>query len=162
MFPVLCVVIATYIVTTLFGYVVHRSLHQSWTGKLNHAHMTHHMKLYPPSDFYSEKYRDPGSDSTVKIFAIAAIPVVALPIILGILGILPLGLAILSVVEMLSIGWLHDYLHDAYHITNHPLTKFKLFKHWIDLHYLHHIKMQTNFGIFSFFWDRVFRTFWNI
>jgi sterol desaturase/sphingolipid hydroxylase (fatty acid hydroxylase superfamily) len=151
-----------FLITTLFGYVVHRSLHQSWTGKLNRAHMTHHLKLYPPSDFYSEKYRDPGGDNTVKIFAFAAVPIVAFPIILGVLGILPLGLTIISVVEMLFIGWLHDYLHDSFHILEHPLLRFRLFRHWIDLHYLHHVKMQTNFGIFSFIWDRVFRTFWNI
>jgi sterol desaturase/sphingolipid hydroxylase (fatty acid hydroxylase superfamily) len=153
--------VLTYLVVSLFGYVVHRSLHQSWTGKLNKAHMTHHLKLYPPSDFYSDKYRDPGGDNTAHIFALAALPIVAAPFILWLCGVLSLCLTLFIVVEMLFIGWLHDYLHDAFHITNHPLTKFKLFSRWIDLHYLHHIKMQTNFGIFSFHWDRLFRTFWD-
>lgn len=161
MLSIICAIVVTYIGTTLFGYVVHRSLHQSWTGKLNRSHMTHHLKLYPPSDFYSEKYREAGTDSTVKIFAAAAVPVVALPIVLWAFGVLSLGVMTLVIVEMLVIGWLHDHLHDAFHITNHPLTKFKLFNHWIDLHYLHHIKMQRNFGIFSFGWDRIFKTYWN-
>ena len=162
MFAVFLTILATFVFTTLFGYVVHRSLHQSWTGSLNRSHMIHHQKLYPPSDFYSEKYRDPGGDNTSRIFALAAIPVVALPIVLWLCGILSLGLAILVVAEMLLIGWLHDYLHDAFHITNHPLTKFKWFNRLIDLHYLHHIHMSSNIGIFSFWWDRLLGTFWDV
>lgn len=161
MLSVIFALLITYLITTIFGYVVHRSLHREWTGRFNRAHMTHHMKLYPPSDFYSEKYRDPGADNTVKIFAMAAVPLVVLPILLGILGILPLGITLLVIIEMLVVGWLHDYLHDAFHITNHPLRKFSLFQSWTYLHYLHHVDMNTNYGIFSFLIDKIVGTFKN-
>lgn len=161
MWAILITLVVVFLITTLFGYVVHRSLHQSWTGRLNRAHMTHHLKLYPPSDFYSKEYRDPGKDNTVRIFAAAALPLIALPIVLGVCGILSIGLTILVIIETLFIGWLHDYLHDSFHIINHRLNKYAIFKRWTQLHYLHHVDMKTNYGIFSFHWDRLFRTFWD-
>lgn len=160
----LSAMVVTYLVVTLFGFVVHRSLHQPWSGKLNKSHMTHHLKLYPPSDYLSDVYRDPGRDNTVKIFAFFAVPLVVLPILLAVFGVLSASLAIVIVVEMLFIGWLHDYIHDAFHIRNHLLTRLPIIKSvfakWSALHYSHHVDMQKNFGIFSFHWDRVFRTFW--
>jgi sterol desaturase/sphingolipid hydroxylase (fatty acid hydroxylase superfamily) len=166
MLAILLTALITFFVSTLFGYVVHRSLHQTWTGRLNRAHMTHHLKLYPPTDYLSDTYRYAGKDNTFRIFAIFAIPIVATPIVLGILGILPLALVITALLMMGLMTFLHDYLHDAFHIKNHFLTRIPgvrvIFSHWGDLHYLHHVDMQKNFGIFTFHWDRIFRTFWKV
>jgi sterol desaturase/sphingolipid hydroxylase (fatty acid hydroxylase superfamily) len=155
----------SFLVSSLFGYVVHRSLHQPWSGRLNKKHMTHHLSLYPPTDYLSDKYREPGKDNTVFVFAAFAVPVVATPIILGVLHILPLVLVITSIAVMAIMSFLHDYLHDAFHIRHHFLTKIpvfrQLFARWGRLHYLHHVNMQTNFGIFTFFLDKVFGTFWD-
>lgn len=161
MIMVLSTLLGAFVLVNLFGYVTHKSLHQSWTGRLNKAHMTHHLKLYPPTDFFSEEYRNPGRDNTVRIFAFAALPLIALPIILGICGILSVGLTILVLIEMLFIGWLHDYLHDAFHISNHWLNRFDTFKKWVKLHFQHHVNMSTNYGIFTFFLDKLFGTFSN-
>ncbi len=156
-------VLITYVIVTLFGFIVHWSLHQPWVGKLNDAHMTHHLTLYPPEDFVSEKYRSAGKDSTVWTFALASIPLVAFPIVLALLGILSWHLAITVVVVELSLGFLHDYVHNAFHIKDHwmgrvPVLK-DIFQVWVKLHYLHHVDMSKNYGIFTFHWDRVFRTF---
>ena len=157
-------ILIAFFVSSLFGYIAHWSLHQKWAGRLNVLHMTHHLKLYPPSDYLSSVYRDAGKDNTTKVFAMLSIPLVLTPIILGVLNILPLALVLITILVMAAMGFLHDYLHDAFHIKDHSLTKIKglrvLFGHWNHLHYLHHVDMQKNFGIFLFHWDHVFRTFW--
>jgi sterol desaturase/sphingolipid hydroxylase (fatty acid hydroxylase superfamily) len=164
MLAIIFTALVAFFVSSLFGYVVHRSLHQPWAGKLNQKHMTHHLTLYPATDYLSDKYRDAGGDNTVIIFSIAAIPVVAAPILLGVFGLLPLSLVITALVIMGLMGFLHSYLHDSFHIRNHFLTRIPgvrvIFAYWNHLHYLHHIDMQKNFGIFLFHWDHIFKTFW--
>lgn len=164
MIGILITAVIAFFVTSLFGYVVHRSLHQPWTGHLNKKHMTHHLVLYPPSDYVSDKYRNAGADNTVITFVFASIPMVGIPITLGIFGILPLPEVITALVVMIGLGLLHNYIHDAFHIENHFLGRLpglrNIFAYWNRLHYLHHVDMQKNFGIFLFHWDHVFRTFW--
>ena len=164
MFSILITALVAFFISSLFGYVVHRSLHQKWTGRLNRKHMTHHLTLYPPTDYLSDEYRQSGQDNTVRIFAVAALPLVATPIVLGVTGLLSLPLVITALVVMGIMGFLHDYIHDRFHIRNHFLTRVPgvrvIFQYWNRLHYLHHIDMQKNFGIFLFHWDHVFRTFW--
>lgn len=63
------------------------------------------------------------------------------------------------------MGFLHNYLHDSFHINRHWLyqnsfTK-NLFKRWSLLHLIHHQNMNYNYGIFLFHWDYVFRSFLN-
>lgn len=157
-------ILITYTVVSLFGYIMHWSLHQSWTGSANQSHMAHHLKLYPPADFSSEVYRHAGKDSTPRLFVIASLPLILTPIILGILGILPIYLVITVLVVEALLGFFNDYFHDNFHIKNHFLTRvpgFKvIFDKWVKLHRLHHVDMGTNYGIFAFHWDRVFGTFW--
>ena len=164
MLLILLTAIIVFFITSLFGYVVHRAIHQPWTGRLNQKHMMHHLNLYPPSDYQSDVYRSAGKDNTFTTFLLAATPLILAPIVLGIFGILPLSLVITTLVMMGIMSFLHDYLHDAFHIKNHILTKIpiikRIFKHWSYLHYLHHVDMQKNFGIFLFHWDRIFQTFW--
>lgn len=165
MLAILLTALITFFFSTLFGYVVHRSLHRPWTGVFNQRHMTHHLTLYPPSDYLSEKYRDAGKDNTVITFAIVSSPVVATPIVLGILGILPLSLVITAIAMMALVSFLHSYLHDTFHIRDHFFTRLPiiktLFARWVQLHYLHHVNMATNFGIFLFHWDHLFKSFWD-
>lgn len=154
----------TFFISSLFGYVVHYGLHQKWTGQFNNAHMTHHLRLYPPSDYVSDKYRNAGKDNTLFVFGAAAIPLVALPIILGVLHILSLALVITALTVMIMMSFLHSYLHDAFHIRNHWLLTVpiigKLFVRWVHIHWLHHVDMDTNYGIFLFHWDHIFKTYW--
>lgn len=164
MLAIFLTALVAFFVSSLFGYVVHRSLHQTWAGRLNQSHMAHHLTLYPATDYLSETYRSAGKNNTVKIFAIAAMPVVLTPILLGIFHILPLSLVITAIVVMALMSFLHDYLHDSFHIRDHFLTRVPglrvIFAYWNRLHYLHHVDMQKNFGIFLFHWDHIFKTFW--
>lgn len=150
--------VIVFLFTTLFGQIAHWSLHQKFMGSLNKSHMTHHLTLYPPSDYKSDTYRDPGKDSTVKIFALLSIPVVALPFVLFFFGKISLFLALFSLAEMLVLGYLHDKIHDSFHLNKTLWQYVPGYTGWAKLHYLHHVDMQKNFGIFTFFWDRVFKT----
>lgn len=160
----LVTIVIAFLATTLFGHVIHWSLHQKWTGRFNRSHMTHHLKLYPHTDFYSEKYREAGRDSTVLIFGVAALPLLIVPPLLGLFGILSWPLVITALVTELTLGFLHDYIHDAFHIEKHWMARAPvvrdIFGLWVSLHYLHHVDMSKNYGIFVFHWDRIFRTHW--
>jgi sterol desaturase/sphingolipid hydroxylase (fatty acid hydroxylase superfamily) len=161
---ILLTILIVYLIVSLFGYFVHKALHQSWTGRYNSSHMAHHLTLYPPEDYLSDEYRDAGKDDTFWTFAIISLPVVITPILLYLIGALSFTLSTISLIEMLFIGWLNSFLHNALHIRNHWMTKIpvvkNVFAYWNKLHYLHHVDMQKNYGIFSFAWDKVFRTFW--
>lgn len=150
--------ILVFFATTLFGHVTHWSLHQKFTGRLNKSHMTHHLILYPISNYMSNQYRDAGKDNTVRIFALASVPMLSIPILLLLFGKISLFIALWSMVEMIILGLLHDTIHDSFHLHKSIWKKFPGYKRWGKYHYLHHVDMQKNFGIFNFFWDRVFRT----
>lgn len=162
MFNVLLTIIITYFIVSTFGYIVHKSLHFSFTKRFNVSHMVHHLKMYPSGDYLSSKYRSAGKDDTFWTFALLSVPVVLTPIILGFLGI-PLLLVAISLFEMLFLGWLNNYLHTCFHIKNHWLSRFFLTKYyfnkWSRLHEIHHDDMYKNYGIFSFFLDRLFGTY---
>lgn len=165
MLSIFLTTVITFFIASLFGYVAHRSFHSKLTGRFHDAHMTHHIKLYPADNYISDKYRSAGKDNTVKFFGIVGLPLVIAPIVLGALHILPLSLVITALTVMAITSFLHSYLHDAFHIKNHWLYRVPLFRilfaHWVEIHWLHHIDMTKNFGVFVFHWDHLFRTFWS-
>lgn len=153
----------TFFVTTLFGHIVHWSLHQNWTGAVHQAHMTHHLRLYPAENYSSDKYRNAGKDSTPKFFLISSIPIILTPILLWYFGIILFYIMLTILITEIVIGFMHNYLHDAFHIKNHFLNRVPIicfwFKHLTALHYFHHVNMSKNYLIIFSFWDRVFKTF---
>ncbi len=155
-FASLYILVIGFLVMTLFGYLVHWLLHQTWSGRLNHAHMTHHLRLYPTSDYLSDTYREAGKDNTVIMFFYFAIPLILFPAVLYVVHIISLVSMILLFVEIFVVGKLHDYFHDSFHIRHHPLKKYAFFNTWTDIHFVHHLDMQKNFGIFFFGWDALF------
>ena len=165
MVAIIFTIIITYVVLSLFGHVAHWGLHQPWAGRFNNSHMMHHLKFYPPQDFISEEYRSAGKDSATRFFALASLPFIIAPFVLWFWGILPFGCVIVVLVMEAMMGFLHDYLHTTFHLKNHWLARVPffhvIFAKWVRLHYLHHVDMSKNFGIFIFHWDRIFKTFWN-
>lgn len=156
---ILFIILATLFFGNGLGYLAHLALHQSWTGKLNKMHMKHHEELYPHHDYLSVRYRSAGSSNSVYIFVpILSIIVFALLFIFYLLG-LNVWFIALIILESIIIGWIHNYLHDVFHISPTYLEKFKFFQKWRYLHYIHHIDMTKNYGIFSFVWDYIFRTY---
>lgn len=156
---VLWAVITTFFYGTFLGWLVHWGIHQRWSGFAHRSHMTHHLKLYPPSNLLSETYRDAGKDNTTYIFTpIIAVGFLAYEAILYHWGASFWLLAGLTV-EGLLIGLLHDWMHTWFHLSGTRLLKYQWFRDLRELHFYHHRRMNRNFGIYFFGWDRVFRTF---
>lgn len=152
----------TLVLLTFLGYVFHWVFHQRWSGKFFRAHMHHHLRLYPPTDFYSDKYREAGKNNTFWLFAAVFAPLILAVVILTATHIFSLFLGISMLVEMAIIGFLNDSLHDAFHLHKTFWQRFWFFERLKKLHYNHHIKMNSNLGIFSFSWDKIFGTFYDI
>lgn len=151
--------IFSFFLTTLLGYVAHWILHQPWSGRLYQAHLTHHQTLYPISDFYSDTYRKAGSDDSGKFFILLFSPILLLILGLGWLGVVPLWVSVLVVIEMGIVGYMHDYLHEKTHLIKTRWKQFGWFQEWTKLHFTHHIDTGKNLGIFNFWVDRIMGTF---
>jgi sterol desaturase/sphingolipid hydroxylase (fatty acid hydroxylase superfamily) len=151
---VLLSLIFGFLFTEVVGYFFHRFLHSKKSGGLGKAHMTHHVKLYPPWDLYSDKYRDAGGDSTTLRF-------LALGVVIGVtlLVFTPFWFSVPMAFDLAFIGFLNDYIHTTVHLHPHFLGKFKLFRRLRALHMTHHLHVQKNLGILTFTTDRLFKTY---
>jgi len=160
MLSVVFVGLVTYFLTSLLGYVVHWAIHQPWTGRAYRAHRAHHIDLYPPGKLISDAYRNAGGQSTVYTFLLAFTPILLLPIVLWAIGWFTFMHAFAAVAAMGIVGLMNDIIHDSFHVKNHWLSRITPgYDHMRQLHFVHHVNMKRNFGIYSFIWDRVFRTF---
>jgi sterol desaturase/sphingolipid hydroxylase (fatty acid hydroxylase superfamily) len=157
----LAVIIFGLMSMTFLGYFFHWIFHQKWSGRLNIAHKTHHNILYPPKDFVSDVYRNPKKDNTVYLFGLVFAPFILTAFFLTVFRIIPLGIGLIILGEMAIVGTVNNFLHDAFHLKNSFWHKFWFFPRLKRLHYNHHVRQNTNFGIFSFVWDRVFHTYNN-
>ena len=145
-----------------FGYWTHRALHQSWTGRLHRAHMTHHLVLYPPTDFVSDKYRHAGSDNTTWTFLALGLPLLCSPLLVALTGLIGWITAFWLVGVLGGSGLLHSFIHDWLHLKVHWFHWIPGAKRLVELHKIHHVDMSKNFGIFSFCWDKLGKTFEDI
>lgn len=146
-------------VGTLTGWFVHWIMHQRWSGRLYRSHMTHHVKLYPPSNFLSETYRDAGADNGSFVF----FPAVALPCLIGGLLLFWAGVDLVTLggvaMTAIGLGFVHDYFHTAFHLEHTWLNRFKWFQELRRKHLIHHRRVKTNLGVITFVWDKVFRSY---
>jgi sterol desaturase/sphingolipid hydroxylase (fatty acid hydroxylase superfamily) len=136
------------------GYAIHRLLHWKRLGSFYRAHQAHHVEHYPPTDYLSKVYRKVNGFSTIWLFLPFVLPAAAL-----MLWLLPLWLAIPLLVELAFVGWLNDYMHDSLHIDGHRLERVAYFRLLRLRHFQHHVDMTTNYGIVTFFLDRLTGTF---
>jgi sterol desaturase/sphingolipid hydroxylase (fatty acid hydroxylase superfamily) len=163
MLSLLIIFLFTSVGTTFFGYWAHKSLHLKLMSYFSKSHKVHHDDLYPIDDFKSDKYRSAGKDSTVIFFVFASLPVLAIPLLLSFFGILTLFQSLFSVAIMLIIGWLHDYIHEVFHLNYHWLQKAPLVSKYLlnleKFHFIHHKNEKKNYGILTYFWDKIFETY---
>lgn len=160
MLSALLVGIVTYLLTSLLGYVVHWTIHQRWAGAAYKAHRAHHIDLYPPGRLISDTYLSAGKQSTVYTFLLAFAPLLLLPIVLCLAGVFTWGMALSAVLAMGAVGLLNDVIHDSFHVKGHWLGRIiPGYGRMRELHFVHHVNMKRNFGIYSFIWDRIFRTY---
>ncbi len=163
------------IYTDLVGYFSHKLLHSGKIGFLYRLHMEHHITLYPPHDLRSDIYR-----STPQKKILGAGPEWALPI--GAIMLLTAGIMAFTLpwwfiltffaaaltYALIAYSWLHDQLH-----LNEPKIIDKLL--WMPafiairiiwylakasvLHDIHHHNMKKNYGIGSYWLDKLLGTY---
>lgn len=156
MFYTILIGVIAYSLTALLGYVIHWTIHQPWAGALYRAHHAHHTSLYPKTDLISERYRSAGSQSTVWTFILAFTPFLAMPPLLAAVGWIYWGQAVVAILSMGVVGILNDVFHDSFHIKRHWLRKVPGYNKMQRRHFLHHVNMRCNFGIYGFGWDWFF------
>lgn len=146
-------------ITDTFGYWLHRAIHQKWSGSLYKSHMAHHLTLYPPDDFSSEQYRNAGKDDTTRTFLLLGFPLLLAPSVLAFLGIFGWLSAVWITAVVVCVGLLNSYIHDWIHLKAHWFHFVPGSSNLVKKHLVHHQDMGKNFGIFTFFWDKVCRTY---
>lgn len=151
---VLIVCVITYFLGNFAGYFVHRLLHTEYMGKAYIDHYHHHVSIYPPEDYLSNEYREPPLGAEQGKYYIFTFLVLCLPFLLW-----HWAYFILSVSLAIGILKLNAVVHDSLHIAGHKWEKYKWFWWLRVVHYQHHIDVRTNFGIFSFLPDKIFRTY---
>jgi sterol desaturase/sphingolipid hydroxylase (fatty acid hydroxylase superfamily) len=149
-----------YIATSFLGYVFHYLFHQPYFGKFYEIHKAHHL-LYPPNDFYSEKYRKVLGGDTSLLFGIVFSPFILIVILLSVFGIFNVLATISALIAAIIAGWLNDFMHSQYHLFDAviKLDKFKYFRYLKEKHLIHHQFPNKNYGIYSFLFDKVFGTY---
>ena len=153
-------IVLTYCLTSLLGYIVHRLIHKPWTGALFRAHQAHHIKLYPPGRLISDDYLSAGKQSSVYTFIIAFTPFLITPVVLACLNVISIYDMISSLITMIVVGLIHDIVHDSFHVKKHFLSRIiPTYETMRRQHFIHHVNMKKNFGIYSFVYDRIFQTF---
>ena len=70
----------------------------------------------------------------------------------------PWWIYVVFLIESALIGGLNEYIHQAYHVSNHWLDRYSWFRSVRAKHWAHHLNLKRNYGIFWFGWDRIFRT----
>jgi len=144
----------SWISVDFIGYWLHRWSHIE-SSPLYKRHMTHHIKNYPARNFISKNYRSSGSDSLAVWFAPFLVIYCSFFFI-----ILPDSLALMISLGAIPPAFLSTAIHDLTHLKGSFIWRHKKLEHLAVGHYAHHRNMRKNFGITSFFWDRIFKTYW--
>lgn len=144
-----------YFTGTLLGYGLHWSIHQPWMGRFYRAHMNHHLKQYPLGSLLSERYRYPARRDNTSFFFWPPFILISL----GLWFVMPGWMWAASLAMIAVFGIAHDYFHTHFHLKDSWLLRFGWFRHLRKIHFIHHRDMGLNFGIYHFFWDRVFGTY---
>lgn len=158
-----------------FGYWVHRLLHSDRIPLLSRGHLIHHFLIYGPGQpMRLEKYHD----ATEHRFSVGNIGLEWLVPSAMILAVVWAAMRLLDVPALYQIialatlvAWplfMFSYLHDRMHLTNFWMERAPILRWWFRaarrMHDIHHHavddngRMEANFGIGFFLFDRIFRT----
>jgi sterol desaturase/sphingolipid hydroxylase (fatty acid hydroxylase superfamily) len=168
-------IVASCLVSELFGYWLHRLLHTNRLPFLSRGHMIHHLRVYGPRQpMRAEKYKD-ATDNRFSVGNVGLEWLGPSALILGLCwGVMALA-GVPRTYQAISICTLalwpiftFNYLHDRMHLSNFWMAENRFLKTWFvkarRLHDIHHRsldddgRMDTNFGIGFYFYDRLFGT----
>ena len=172
---ILVAVSASIAVSELMGYLLHRLMHSERFPVLSRAHMIHHLYLYGPDQaMRAPEYKNAtnGRFSLGNVgmeWLLPSATILALSwLFLWVFGVPPYyQLIVLSTL----LAWplfMFSYLHDRMYLENFWMERTPILNIWFKkarrLHDVHHRslsdegRMNRNFGIGLFFFDRVFGT----
>jgi hypothetical protein len=157
------------------GYWLHRLLHSDRFPALSRGHLVHHFLIYGPNQpLRAEKYKD-ATDDRISLGNIGLEWLAPSALILAFSWGVLLWFHVSRVYRITAIStlalwpiFMFSYLHDRMHLRDFWMTETPLLKTWFvtarRLHDIHHRslndqgRLDRNFGIGFFFFDRLFRT----
>jgi sterol desaturase/sphingolipid hydroxylase (fatty acid hydroxylase superfamily) len=158
-----------------FGYWLHRLLHSDKIPFLSRGHLIHHFLIYGPGQpMRLDEYHD-ATDNRFSVGNIGLEWIAPSAMILAALGgamrLAHLPALYQSIALVTLIAWplfMFSYLHDRMHLSNFWMERTPVLRFWFRaarrLHDIHHHavddngRMDTNFGIGFFLFDRIFRS----
>lgn len=177
MFSILLTLVLSIIFAELCGYVIHVVLHSQKIEYLSRNHMLHHLKVYGPTmpqrpdANYRGSVEDRAAVLGVGMEWLGPIGLI-LAIVYGVSYFLAIPFLYTNVFTAGALGWgyfLFGYMHDNMHLKNFWMERAPLIKNWFlnirKLHDIHHLhvdndgKMNVNYGICFFFFDKVFNSY---
>jgi sterol desaturase/sphingolipid hydroxylase (fatty acid hydroxylase superfamily) len=172
---VLFSVLGSCLVAEFAGYWLHRLLHSDKVPFLSRGHLIHHFLIYAPNQpMRHHQYLD----ATDNRFSVGNVGLEWLVPSAAILAFSWFAMFLVRVpgpyqvlVLLVLIAWpifTFNYLHDRMHLSDFWMTRAPVLRWWFlrarRLHDIHHHsvndfgRMDSNFGIGFYWFDRVFRT----
>lgn len=158
-----------------FGYWLHRLLHSDKIPFLSRGHLIHHLLIYSPGQpMRHHHYRD-ATRNRPSVGNVGLEWLLPSAILLVTVWLLLFSLHVAALYQTVALATLvawsvftFSYLHDRMHLSDFWMAHHPLFRRWFlaarRLHDIHHHafnnhgRMDTNFGIGFFLFDRLFRT----
>jgi sterol desaturase/sphingolipid hydroxylase (fatty acid hydroxylase superfamily) len=158
-----------------FGYWLHRLLHSDKIRFLSHGHLIHHLLIYGPGQPMRHDHYHDATDNRFSVGNIGLEWLIPSAVLLGAVWLLLLALHLPAPYQLVVLATLiawpiftFSYLHDRMHLCDFWMAHHPVFRRWFlnarRLHDIHHHalntcgRMDTNFGIGFFLFDRLFRT----
>lgn len=173
---ILLTIAGSVLVAELAGYALHRLMHSDRFPAMSRAHLIHHLVIYGPKQpMRTAEYNDATTGRAaignvgLEWLLPSGIILTACWFALWLLNV-PMAYRLLSIFSLLVWPtFMFSYLHDRMHIQNFWMERAPVLKWWFRkarrLHDIHHRsldgngRMDKNFGIGFFLFDRIFHTF---
>ena len=158
-----------------FGYWLHRLLHSDKLPFLSRGHLIHHFLIYGPGQPMRHDHYHDATDNRFSVGNVGLEWLAPSAIILAVLWALMMTLHVPALYQSIALAtliiwpaFMFSYLHDRMHLSEFWMAQNPLLHSWFRaarrLHDIHHHavddggRMDANFGIGFFLFDRVFRT----
>jgi sterol desaturase/sphingolipid hydroxylase (fatty acid hydroxylase superfamily) len=134
--------------------IMHYKLgHHPIGGKFFRNHIQFHHANYAKGHLTSSTYlNDKGNNA----------PYFLIPICLSglmVYALMPTDFFFVVVAAVAASFYAHVLFDKHYHVTDSWLQRFAWFRRKQELHFVHHLHANTNFGVMHFFWDRLLGTY---
>ena len=146
--------IGTHLVMSCSQTLLHYGLgHRRIGGAFCRNHINFHHAYYRKGHLASPTYQGDEGNNT---------PFFLIPTLLvggALLFLLPLDLFIVMALAATLSFYAHVLFDKEYHVSGSRLQRFAWFRRKQQLHFVHHMHANKNFGVVHFFWDRLLGTY---